>query len=75
MESSCFYEMNLLDNRKDIVLTDDDVFLAVHFDFGAAVFREYNAVARLDRHNDFLAVNDAAGADSYNFRYLGLFFC
>ena len=54
----------LFDDRKDITLLDDNVFLViVDLDFRAGIFGIDDLIAGLDFHLDFLAVNHAAGAD------------
>ena len=50
------------DDRKDITLLDDNVFLViVDLDFRAGIFGIDDLIAGLDFHLDFLAVNHAAG--------------
>ena len=72
MGNKCF---NLLDNSQNVVLTDNDQFLAVDLDFGAGVLAGDYLIANLNLHNDFLTVNNTAGADSQDFCYLRLFLC
>ena len=63
------------DDRKDITLLDDNVFLVIiDLDFRAGIFGIDDLIAGLDFHLDFLAVNHAAGAYSDNFCLLGLLF-
>ena len=63
------------DDRKDITLLDDNVFLVIiDLDFRAGIFGIDDLIAGLDFHLDFLAVNHAAGAYSDNFCLLGLIF-
>ena len=60
-------------DRQNVALTDDSVLLAVHLDLGAGVLAGDDLLALLDLHLDFLAINDAAGADLDDLRYLRLF--
>src|SRR5206468_994205 len=57
----------LFDHRKDIVRIEDLVFLAVEFDFRAAVFADQHAIALLDFEWDFLPiVIRLAGAEGHD---------
>ena len=63
------------DDRKDIALLDDNVFLVIiDLDFRAGIFGIDDLIAGLDFHLDFLAVNHAAGAYSNDFRLLRFLF-
>ena len=48
--------MELADDAEDVGFVDDEDFLAVDFDFGAAVFGDEDFVALLDGELDDLAV-------------------
>ena len=59
-------------NGQDIALTDDGALLAIHLHFGAGILAGEDLVADLHSHLDFLAVHNAAGADSDDLSHLGL---
>src|SRR5579859_7861207 len=64
----------LFNDRKDVVRTEDLVFLAVQFDFGAAVLADEHAVAFLDFERDFFAVViGLAGAQRNDDAFHGFF--
>ena len=65
--------LKLLYDCKNIALANDDILLAVELDLGAGVLAGDDLLALLDLHLDFLAINDAAGADLDDLRYLRLF--
>src|SRR4051812_35418092 len=44
------------DNRENVVPIEDTVFLAIHFDFRAAVFADEDAVTGFDFHGGLLAI-------------------
>src|SRR5437868_11173018 len=50
------YLLKLTNDAEDIVLTHDQVGLAVDFDFSAAVFRNQHRISFLHREIDFLAI-------------------
>ena len=65
--------LKLLYDCKNIALANDDILLAVELDLGAGVLAGDDLLALLDLHLDLLTVNDAAGADLDDLRYLRLF--
>ena len=66
----------LTDNGEDVVLIDDLVFVAVNFDFGAAVTAGQNDITDFDIEGDGIAVVIFfAGTESDNGVFLGFFFC
>src|SRR5258706_13660642 len=70
---SCW--VRLFDDRKDVIGVQDFVFLAIEFDFGAAIFADEHAVALLDFKGDFLAVVIGfSGAESNDESFGGFFF-
>ena len=65
----------LADDAEDVVLSHDQIGLAVHLDFSAAVFRDEHFVALLDGEGDELAVViTLAGAEGDDFALLRFFF-
>jgi hypothetical protein len=65
---------SLLDDAEDIGFCDDEVFFAVDFDFGAAVFGDEDGVAGFDGEFDGLAVVVfAAGAEGDDLGFLWFF--
>src|SRR6516162_1146027 len=63
---------SLFNDCKDVVRTEDLVFLAVQFDFGAAVFADQHAVALLDFEGDLLpVVVRLAGAERHDDAFHG----
>lgn len=62
------------DDAEDVGLGEDEDFLAVDFDFGAAVFGDEDFVADLYVEDDVVAVVIlAAGAECEHFSFLGFF--
>ena len=64
----------LLYDRENIALTDDLALFAVNLDFGSGILGINDLLAFLHLHGDFLAIYNAAGADSDNKRILRFFF-
>src|SRR5439155_22437798 len=63
----CFRSCELFDHGEDVITVEDFVFLAVQFDFSAAVFADQHAVALPDFEGNFLAiVAGLAGAERHN---------
>ena len=57
----------VLDNGQNVILTNNVILLAVHFDLSAGVLAGEHLVAHLHGHDDFLAVYHAAGANGHYF--------
>ena len=65
----------LLNNCKNIALTNDGVVNIVKLNLAAAVLANENLIADLNFHLYLVAVNNAAGADFDYFINFGLFLC
>jgi hypothetical protein len=67
----------LADDAEDVGFVDDEVVLAIDFDFGAAVFGDEDFVALLhgEESADVFAFVVLAGAESDDFCLLGLLLC
>ena len=64
----------LAHDAEDVGFVDDEDFLAVEFDFGAAVFGDEDLIADLDGELDGVAIVVlAASAEAENFSFLGFF--
>src|SRR5207249_6372041 len=70
-----FNSCELFDDGENVITVEDLVFLAVQFDFSAAIFADQHAVALLDFEGNFPAiVVSFAGANSHDETFHGLFF-
>ena len=62
----------ILNDGQDITVTEDDIILAVQFDFAAGVFSKDNSFANLDfRSNAGAIIKETARTYSYDFTGLG----
>src|SRR5436309_15635474 len=67
---------HLFGHGEDVVRAEDLVFLAIEFDFGAAILADEHAVALLDFEWNLLAiVIGLAGAEGHDQTFHGFFLC